>query len=334
MQFDAVLPPIGLNEIPELAKEAEGIGFDTLWSAETQHDPFLPMAITAEHTKRLQIGTAVAIGLARSPATLAYTAWDLAEASEGRFILGLGTQVKAHIERRFGVPWPDSPLRKFRELILAIRAFWQTWQTGDPLNFRGEYFKLTLMSPFFTPSPIKEPEIPIFIAGVNKGLCRLAGEIADGFHVHPYHSPEYLQQVVLPAIHEGLVQTGRDRGAVSLSVTALIATDDTEKEFIRSQIAFYASTPSYRPVMDLHGWGDVADQLRQLSRRRQWGEMPSLVNNGMLETFATIASEEYLAEAIRERYTGLADRVSLYLPFTPGERDDFWQGMVREMKAS
>jgi probable F420-dependent oxidoreductase len=190
------------------------------------------------------------------------------------------------------------------------------------------------MSPFFTPSPIGDPEIPIYIAGVNKGLCRLAGEIAEGFHVHPYHSRQYLQQVVSPAIHEGLDQAGRDRGAVCLSVTALIATDDTEKEFIRSQVAFYASTPSYRPVMDLHGWGDVADQLRQLSRRGQWGEMPGLVKDGMLETFATVASKEYLAEALRERYTGLADRISLYLPFTPGERDDFWQGMVRAMKAS
>jgi probable F420-dependent oxidoreductase len=280
------------------------------------------------------MGTAVAIGLARSPATLAYTAWDLAQTSRGRFILGLGTQVKAHIERRFGVPWPKSPLQKFRELIHAIRAFWETWQKGDRLNFRGEYFKLSLMSPFFNPGPIDHPEIPIYMAGVNKGLCLLAGETADGFHVHPYHSLPYLQQVVLPSIQDGLERSSRVRQSISISVTALVASDEAEKEFIRSQIAFYASTPSYRPVMELHGWGDIADQLRQLSRRGQWEEMMDWITDGMVETFATVAPQGELAHALKERYAGLADRMTLYLPFIPGERDAFWQGLIREMKVS
>jgi probable F420-dependent oxidoreductase len=334
MRVDAVLPPIKLREVPELAKEAEKIGFDGLWSTETSHDPFLPLALIAEHTQQLQIGTAVAIGLARSPATLAYTSWDLSEASEGRFILGLGTQVKAHIERRFGVPWPDSPIQKFRELIQAIRSFWRAWQEGDRLNFRGEYFKLSLMSPFFTPGPIENPEIPIYIAGVNRGLCRLAGEMADGFHVHPYHSLHYLQQIVLPSIKEGLDRSNRKRESISISITALAATEDTEREFIRAQIAFYASTPSYRPVMDLHGWGEVADQLRQLSRRGRWSEMVGWITEEMLEAFATVAPREELAEALKDRYTGLADRLTLYLPFIPGDRDPFWQALVRQIKAS
>jgi len=334
MKFDAVLPPIQLEQIPELAKEAERIGFDAIWSTETRHDPFLPLALIAEHTQELQMGTAVAIGLARSPATLAYTAWDLAQTSRGRFILGLGTQVKAHIERRFGVPWPASPLQKFRELIHAIRSFWETWQKGSRLNFRGEYFKLSLMSPFFNPGPIDHPKIPIYIAGVNKGLCLLAGETADGFHVHPYHSSQYLQQVVLPSIQDGLERSSRERESISISVTALVASEEAEKEFIRSQIAFYASTPSYRPVMDLHGWGEVADQLRELSRRGQWDEMMGRITDGMVDTFATVAPQGELAEALKERYAGLADRMTLYLPFIPGERDDFWQGLIREMKVS
>src|SRR5512139_2918360 len=203
MYLDASLPPTSLSKIPGIAQAAETAGFDAIWSTETMHDPFLPGALVAEHTKTLKFGTAVAIAFARSPATLAYTAWDLAQASDGRFILGLGTQVKAHIERRFGMPWPESVVGKLREQIAALCAFWHTWQTGEALNFRGEHYKLTLMSPFFNPGPIENPEIPIYIAGVNTGLARLAGEVCDGFHVHPFHSAKYLREVILPAMEEG-----------------------------------------------------------------------------------------------------------------------------------
>ncbi len=203
MLLDALLPPASLTSLPELARSAEAVGFDALWSTETQHDPFLPLALAAEHTQRIHLGTAIAVAFARSPAVLAYTAWDLADASHGRFILGLGTQVKAHIERRFGMPWPDSPAGKLRDLIEAMRALWRTWQEGERLNHRGPYHKLTLMTPFFNPGPIKHPAIPVFIAGVNPALCRLAGEVADGFVAHPYHSADYLRQVVRPEIDAG-----------------------------------------------------------------------------------------------------------------------------------
>ena len=203
MLIDATLPPVDLTAIPALARSAESMGFNALWSTETMHDPFLPGALIAEHTQRLHFGTAVAIAFARSPANLAYTAWDLAQASGGRFILGLGTQVKAHIERRFGMPWPESVVGKLRDQINAVRAFWTTWQTNQPLNFRSEHYKLTLMSPFFNPGPIKHPEIPIYIAGVNAGLARLAGETAQGFHAHPFHTIRYLREVILPAIEQG-----------------------------------------------------------------------------------------------------------------------------------
>jgi len=332
MKIDTTLPPSPLTSVPEYARSVEAIGFDTLWTTETQHSPFLPGPLIAEHTQRLNFGTAVAIGFARSPATLAYTAWDLAQASEGRFILGLGTQVKAHIERRFGMPWPDSVVAKLREQIAAIRALWQSWGTGERLNFRGTYYNLSLMSPFFNPGPILHPEIPIYIAGVNTGLARLAGEAADGFHVHPLNSPRYLREVLLPAIEAGAQETGRRRSNVNISVTAFAASSPEEENFARMQIAFYASTPSYRRVFSLHGWEQIAGQLSKFAARGQWGEMAELIDDEILATFTVLAAPEEMGAAIKERYQGLADRLNLYIPFNPGERDDFWRNLIDELK--
>jgi probable F420-dependent oxidoreductase len=333
LKIDTSLPPTHLNSVPEYARAAEALGFDALWTTETQHDPFLPGPLIAEHTQRLHFGTAVAIGFARSPATLAYTAWDLAQASGGRFILGLGTQVKGHIERRFGMPWPDSVVGKLREQIAAMRAFWQTWQTGERLNFRGEYYKLSLMSPFFNPGPIDHPEIPIYIAGVNTGLARLAGEAADGFHVHPLHSPRYLQEVLIPAINEGSQKSGRSIADVSISVTAMVATNPEEENFTRMQIAFYASTPSYRRVFALHGWEEIAEKLSGYAAKQQWGEMADLIDSEILNTFAVVAEPDELPAALKERYTGIADRLTLYIPFVPGVRDDFWRTLLSKMRS-
>jgi probable F420-dependent oxidoreductase len=332
MRLDANIPPVALKQIPELVRAAERIGFDGLWTAETQHDPFLPLALAAEHTRRMQMGTAVAIGLARSPATLAYTAWDLAEASSGRFILGMGTQVRAHIERRFGMPWPASPVGKLRELVGAVRAFWHAWQHGERLNFKGEYYNLSLMSPFFNPGPIGHPAIPIYLAGVNPGLCRLAGEVADGFHAHPLHSEAYLRQVVRPALDRGARKSNRAPSEIQLSVIAFVVTSDSEAALVRAQIAFYASTPSYRPVLAFHGWGEAADRLASLARRKAWDEMDGMIDDGMLQTFAVVADERSLGAALRQRYAGLADRLTLYLPFSPGLQDDFWHRLVDELR--
>ena len=333
MLFDGSLPPVPLKEIPAIAQAADELGFDTLWATETLHDPFLPGALAAEHTRRLVYGTAVAIAFARSPATLAYTAWDLAQLSKGRFILGLGTQVKAHIEKRFGMPWPESVVGKLREQIGAIRAFWTTWQHGTPLNFRGEYYKLTLMTPFFNPGPIQHPDIPIYIAGVNTGLARLAGELAQGFLVHPFHTPRYLKEVVLPAIETGLNKAGRQRAEIQAAVTAFVVTNPEEDLFVRSQIAFYASTPSYRAVMELHGWLETAEKLSALVQGGKWGELPKLITDEMLDAFAVVCAPQTLPGRLHERYDGLADRLALYLPFLPGQRDDFWRGLVGAMQA-
>ncbi len=328
MKLDATLPPVSLSEVPAIARAAEAMGFEALWSTETIHDPFLPGALIAEHTRRLHFGSAVAVAFARSPANLAYTAWDLAQASGGRFILGLGTQVKAHIERRFGMPWPDSVVGKLREQIGAIRAFWKTWQTGERLDYRGDYYKLTLMSPFFNPGRIDQPDIPIYIAGVNAGLARLAGEAADGFLVHPFHSTIYLKEVLLPAIEEGAARSGRSRRDIAVSTTAFVVSSPEEELFVRAQIAFYASTPSYRAVMARHGWEETASQLSALAGRGQWGDMPGLISQEMLEAFAVVAEASDLPEALLARYAGLVDRLGLYLPFVPGERDAFWRSLL------
>ena len=327
--LDTTLPPTDLSAIPSIARAAESMGFSALWSTETMHDPFLPGSLIAEHTDKMNFGTAVAIAFARSPATLAYTAWDLAQASRGRFILGLGTQVKAHIVRRFGMPWPESVVGKLHEQIEAIRALWNTWQTNQPLNFRGEYYKLNLMSPFFNPGPIKYPDIPIYIAGVNAGLARLAGELAQGFHAHPFHTPRYLRDIILPAIEQGAFKAGRPRSEIKVATSAFVVTSSEEEMFVRAQIAFYASTPSYRSVMELHGWEDIASQLSTLASSGAWVDMAGLINDDILSEFAVIAPPAELPSALMQRYHGLVDRLGLYIPFRPGERDEFWRHLLQ-----
>ena len=329
--FDATLPLVPLTAVPGIAQAAESLGFNTLWTTETMHDPFLPCPLVSEHTQTLGFGTAVAIAFARSPANLAYTAWDLAQASKGRFILGLGTQVKAHIERRYGMTWPESVVGKLREQIEAIRAFWNTWQNNEPLNYRSENYKLTLMSPFFNPGPIQYPDIPIYIAGVNTGLARLAGEVAQGFHAHPFHTSRYLQEVILPAILQGVAKAGRKRTDVKVSTSAFVVTSPEEEVFVRSQIAFYASTPSYRPVMLLHGWEETAQKLSGLAARGAWIEMPALITDNMLSEFAIIASPASIPSALHARYQGLVNRLGLYIPFKPGERDEFWKSVLHSV---
>ncbi len=344
MKFDAALPPVQLNDVPAIAKAAQEIGFDALWTQETQHDPFLPCVLVAEHSQTLRFGTAIAVSFARSPANLAYTAWDLAAQSGGRFILGLGTQVKAHIERRFGMVWPESVTGKLREQIQVIRAFWDCWQNGTKLNFRGEYYKATLMSPFFQPPPLPSfpsPNsngiwggagggvIPIYIAGVNTGLAKLAGEMCEGFHAHPFNSPRYLSEVILPAIEEGLQKEGRKRKDIAVSVTAFVATSPEEEAFARMQTAFYASTPTYKSVMDLHGWGGTAEKLSGFAAKGEWAEMPMLITDEMLNEFCLISTQENLADDLKERYDGIADRLTLYTPFVPGEKDEWWRGLAK-----
>jgi probable F420-dependent oxidoreductase len=333
MQFDATFMTTSLKRVPSLAHAAENYGFDGLWTAETAHNPFLPLTLAAAHTSRLSLGTAVAIAFPRSPMVTAQIAWDLADQSDGRFILGLGTQIKAHVTKRFSSVW-DSPGPRLREYILALRAIWDTFQTNAPLRFKGEFYTFTLMTPFFTPGPIKAPAIPIYIAGVNKHLCRLAGELCQGFHVHSFHTPRYLREVIIPNIEQGATSANRTRADVTLNSAVFVVTGKDKREIennkapVKQQIAFYGSTPSYQTVFELHGWQSVGEALNLLSKQGRWADMADLITDDMLHEFAVVAPHDQLARRVRERYEGMLDRIGFYYPFEPGVMDELWQDAV------
>jgi probable F420-dependent oxidoreductase len=330
MELDAAIGfDTGLAQIPELAVRAEGLGFGALWSAETRHDPFLPLALVAERTERIRFGTAIAVAFARSPTVVAQTAWDLAQRSDGRFILGLGTQVRAHVERRFAMPWSGRPVAQLRDYVTVLRAVWRAWQTGEAVRHRGQYYPVTLMTPFFSPGPIGHPEIPVYLAGVGAAMCGLAGEVADGIIVHPLHSARYLAEVVRPAVAAGAARTGRVAGDVTLSGSVLAGFGEAGLAQVREQIAFYASTPTYRPVLELHGWTDVGAALSELARRGRWSDMPALVSDAMVDAFGLVVSSwAELAAALRSRYDGLLERVTLYRPFGDPADDDGWRTLL------
>lgn len=333
MKIDAMLDyDASLADVPEIARAAEELGFDGLWTAETRHDPFLPLALAAEHTQHVVLGTAVAVAFARSPTIVAHQAWDLARLSQGRFILGLGSQVRAHVTRRFGATWSGRPVSQLRDYVAVVRAVWANWQDGTPLRVRSEHYPLSLMTPFFSPRPIDHPRIPIFLAGVGTPMASLAGEVADGFVIHPLHSPAYLIEVLRPAISAGAQAAGREPAQVALSGSVMVATTDAERQSTRTQIAFYASTPSYRPVLEHHGWSAAAEELSALARRGGWEAMASVISDEMLETFAVAASPEALAQAVAARCAGRLDRVSLYRPFVPGQDDDGWRAVIAAVK--
>lgn len=335
MKFDVTVFAEELNVASDLALAVEAYGFDGLWVAEAAHNPFLPLAHAALATERISLGTAIAVAFPRSPLLMARTAWDLAEQSGGRFALGLGTQIKPHITKRFSAKW-GKPVQQLREYILALRSIWDAFQSGDELSCRGEYYRLTRAAN--KPRPMPFAEIPIYIAGVNTGLARLAGELCEGFHVHSFHTPRYLRETLLPAF-----EAGRARGdleqPLSLSCAVFVVTGEDEdataesKRLTKSQIAFYASTPSYRPVLEMHGWQDLTPQLNTLLRRNRLEEMRQLISDDMLEQFAVVAPPDELPYKLRERYQGLLDRAGYYFPFEPKDRakQAIWRHAARAM---
>jgi len=337
VRVDTAVPTNPRDGPAEVARAAEQIGFDGLHAAETAHDPFLPLALATAATERIALMTSVAIAFARSPVVVAQTAWDLQALSGGRFVLGLGTQVKAHVERRFAMPW-GPPAPRLREYVGLVRAAWDTWQDGAPFDFRGDHYRASLMTPFFNPGPIDQPRPPIYLAGVAPPLLRVAGEVADGLAVHPLHTVDYLRAVVLPAVRAGAARAGRGPEECVLSVPAFVITgrDAAERArrraAVRSQIAFYASTPSYAPVLEHHGWGAAREQLTALAARRRWAEMPALIDDAMLRAFAIDVEPADVGPALRERYAGLADRISLYQRYVPGEDDAFWRELIAHLR--
>ncbi len=338
MKIDTGLLASSLTGVARAAKQAEDLGFSGLWTAEAQHDPFLPLALAAEHTERIELGTAIAVAFPRSPMVFAQIGWDLQAFSRGRFILGLGTQVKAHNERRFGVKW-EHPGPKLREMIQMIHAIWDCWQNGTRPSFEGRFYNFTLMTPFFNPGPIPYPKPKIFIAGVNEYMCRLAGELCDGFHIHPFHSIRYLDQVVLPNISTGLAKAGRQRSQIELSTTAFVVTGRHQDEIeaakapVKQQIAFYASTPAYIGVLEVHGWGEVGRRLTDLSKRGKWAEMANEITDEMLQEYALVAVRDDLVDRLKAKYAGYLDRLSFYFPFDASDAG-FWREVIRSFQTA
>jgi probable F420-dependent oxidoreductase len=311
--------------VPGVAARLERRGYDGCWTGEIAHDPFLPLLLGAEHTSTLELGTSIAVAFARNPMTVANVAWDLQAYSGGRFILGLGTQVKAHVEKRFSMPW-SRPVPHMREFMCALRAIWDCWQNGSRLSFDGEFYTHKIMTPMFTPEPLSCSLPKIFVAAVGEAMTEMCGEIADGVIAHAFTTRRYMDEVTLPAVLRGVERAGRDRADVAVSCPVFVVTGRTDDETaaaaapIRKQVAFYGSTPAYRRVLDLHGWGDLHAELHRLSRLGDWNAMGDLIDDDVLAAFAVVAPVDELADALRARCDGAIDRMLPAFPADlPGE---------------
>jgi probable F420-dependent oxidoreductase len=303
-----------LAGVTQAVSALERRGYDGCWTAETNHDPFLPLVLAAEHTSKIELGTSIAVAFARNPMTVANIGWDLQAYSRGRFILGLGSQIQPHIEKRFSMPW-SHPVRRMREFILALGAIWSSWRDGTRLRFAGEFYTHKIMTPMFTPEPEPYGFPKIFVAAVGEAMTEMCGEVADGMLVHPFTTKRYLDEVTMPALRRGMERSGRDRSEFQLSCPLLVVTGTNDAELeaaaesTRKQIAFYGSTPAYRKVLELHGWGDLQTKLYRLSLRGQWDTMGSLIDDEMLDAIAVVAAPDELADKIRDRCGGVIDRI-------------------------
>lgn len=327
-----------LEEAAGVAKLAEERGYDGLSTAETAHDSFLPLVIAAEHTSRIQIGTSVAIAFPRSPMVTAMIAWDLQRFSKGRFILGLGTQVKGHNQRRFSVPWvPPAP--RIREYVQSLKAIWNTFQTGERLNYVGEHYSFTLMTPNFNPGPIEQPHIPVHIAAVNERNAFVAGEVCDGIKLHSFNTMNYTRDVLLPQVEAGLKKSGRSRDQFEICGGGFLATGKTMSDAeqaaqdVKRQISFYGSTRTYQKVFDHHGWGATTATLHEMSLQGKWAEMPGVIPDEMLNEFAVVAPYDKVVDEIRARYGGVCDRVGFGAQVRGPEDEEALRHIVKELQS-
>jgi len=325
MKIDGGVVGYDLASVPARAKALEDLGVDGVISAEISSDPFLPLALAAEHTSRVRLETSIAVAFARSPMNLAQIGHDLNAFSKGRFTLGLGSQIKPHITRRFSMPW-SKPAARMRELILAMRAIWDCWYEGKPLDFRGEFYQHTLMTPMFTPQNCEHGAPRVWLAAVGPRMTEVAGEVADGVIAHAFTTEKYMREVTLPALETGLARSGRSRDQFEVVCPVFTVTGaDAEqrarnKAAICKQIAFYGSTPAYRPVLEAHGWGDLQDELTRLSKMGKWDEMGALVTDEILDAFAVVGTPDEVVEGLRARYGDLVDRTIFNFEFLPRDQ--------------
>ena len=327
-----------LSQIAEAARLAEAAGYDGMTSNETNHDAFLPIVLAAEHTQRLELGTAIAISFPRSPMITAQLAWDLQQYSGGRFNLGLGTQVKGHNERRFSVKW-SPPAPRMREYVQFIRAVWDTFQNGTKPSFQGEHYTFTLMTPFFNPGPIEHPKIPIYLAAVGDAMCRLVGEVADGIRLHTFTTPHYIRQVILPNLEAGAKKAGRSLSDLEIIGGSFIVTGANDEEIEQAKraekrrIAFYGSTRTYHPVFEAHGWHDLGPKLHAMSLRNEWDAMADEISDDVLAEFAVIATYDDLPRRLREKLDGVVTRLVFTLPTRTPAEEERLRHLVQELKA-
>jgi len=309
-----------LSAAAEAARDAEDVGYDAVWTAETSHDPFFPLLLAAEHTEAIELGTGIAVAFPRSPMHLAVLANDLQDYSGGRFLLGLGSQIRAHIEKRFSATW-SHPAARMRDLILAMRAIWDAWNAGTKLEYRGDFYSHTLMTPFFNPGPNPYGDPKVFLAAVGERMTEVAGEVADGLLAHAFTTEQYLREVTLPALERGLAKAGKTRADIEISCPVFIVTGTTEEDRVkadrgtREQLAFYGSTPAYRTVLDRHGWGELQTDLNAMSKQGKWQEMGDLITDDMVETFAVVGEPEEIPKLVLARYGDVLDRVNFYAPY-------------------
>jgi probable F420-dependent oxidoreductase len=320
------------------AKHTETTGYDGAWSSETTHDPFFPLVLAAEHTERLEIGTSIAVAFARNPMTLAQIGWDLQSYSNGRFMLGLGSQIKPHITKRFSMDW-SHPAPRMREMIMAIRAIWDTWENGTPLSFRGDFYTHTLMTPFFMPdrADLAGFGVPrIFLAGVGQLMTEVAGEVCDGFICHGFTTERYVHEVTLPALARGRAKAGKSMDDFEIVGPSFVVTGNDEVEMAaaeastRQQIAFYGSTPAYKGVLEFHGWGGLHEELNGLSKTGGWEEMGDLISDEILNTFAIVAAPAQIAPEVLRRFGDVIQRTSFYTPYQ--SRTEEWQQVLVELQ--
>ncbi|MBI3992691.1 MAG: TIGR03617 family F420-dependent LLM class oxidoreductase [Candidatus Lambdaproteobacteria bacterium] len=339
MKIDTQLRDLAPDQIAGQAARFEKLGFDGIWTFEAAHDAFLPLAVCATTTKHVALGTNISVAFGRSPFAMAQTAWDLQAACGGRFILGLGTQVRAHVERRYSMVF-DHPAARITDYVRCVRAIWDTYQNDTTPKYEGPFYKFTLINPFFSAGPIEHPDIPIFLAGINERMCRAAGEVADGFHVHPMNSRGYLRDVVRPAIDAGAKTRGKTVKDVALHAPIFTATGETQAEVdemveeVRRQFSFYASTPNYRALLEYHGYPELGKELSKHARVGDWGAMAALVPDKLLFEVAVVAKFKELPKAIHERYDGVLDRVSMYFPIKAADPDAPWKGFTKSFRAA